>query len=277
MLHAITPVLLTFNEAPNIRRTLAPLDWARDIVAVDSGSTDGTLDILREHPRVRVFHRPFGSHARQWHYAITQTGIATDWVLRLDADYLLSPELVEEIAALDPAAPVDAYRISFGYAVSGRPLRASLYPANTVLFRRGAVEVFDEGHTERWRVRGRVARLRGRIVHDDRKSVESWVGAQARYMGRELAHLKSARPGLKRWLRRAPPLMPLAVFAYCLFGKGLIFGGRAGLAYALQRLIAESILALMVIEKDFAARPPETASGRSGTPRGSPLPPPPPA
>ena len=94
----ITPVILTFNEAPNIARTLGKLGWARDIVVVDSGSTDATLGIAGQFANVRVFHRDFESHAAQWTYALTRTGIATDWVLALDADYVLSDALVEELS-----------------------------------------------------------------------------------------------------------------------------------------------------------------------------------
>ncbi|MBO9711489.1 glycosyltransferase family 2 protein [Sphingomonas sp.] len=248
MLDRITPVLLTMNEAPNIIRTLARLDWARDIVVVDSGSTDATLELLAANPRVRIFHRAFDTHAGQWRFAVEETRIATDWVLRMDADYLVTPELRGELAALEPPAGVDAYRVRFGYAMYGHPLLASLYPANTVLFRRGKAEVFDKGHTEGWRIAGPVGELEGRIVHDDRKPMSGWVGSQLRYMQRELPHMK-ASGGMKAWLRRHPPLMPVVTFLYVLFGRGLIFNGRAGMFYALQRLLAETMLSLLVIEE----------------------------
>ena len=54
MLNEITPVLLTFNEAANIGRTLSCLTWAKDIVIVDSGSTDETISIVARFPQVRV-------------------------------------------------------------------------------------------------------------------------------------------------------------------------------------------------------------------------------
>ena len=96
MLGRITPVLLTYNEEQNIRRTLSRLDWAKDIVVVDSGSTDGTLAVLASFPNVRVFKHSFDSHANQWRYAVEETQIATDWILRLDADYQVSDALVAE-------------------------------------------------------------------------------------------------------------------------------------------------------------------------------------
>ena len=249
MLDQITPVLLTYNEAPNIARTLSRLCWARDIVVVDTGSTDETLAILASHSNVHTFKRPFDTHARQWRYAVTETGIKTPWILRLDADYQMSEELVDEIRRLDAAAEVAAYRIGFDYAVFSHKLRASLYPANTILLRQGHFAVWDNGHTESWTVDGPIQSLRGRIVHDDWKSVQSWVNAQGRYMSLELTKTSGVRPGMRDRLRLMPPLMPIAVFLYCLFGKGLIFNGRSGLFYALQRFVAEAVLSLMVLER----------------------------
>jgi glycosyltransferase involved in cell wall biosynthesis len=254
MLDAITPVLLTFNEEQNISRTLSHLDWAKDIVVVDSGSTDKTLEILARFSNVRVFTRLFDSHARQWKFALEETGIASSWVLRLDADYQVTNELVSELARLDSSAPLSAYRIGFIYSIFSRPLLCSLYPPNVVLLRKERVSVIDQGHTERWEVVGPVASLKGRIVHDDRKSLSQWLEAQARYMKRELDQISGSASGMKRWLRMRPPLMPIGVFLYCLFGKGLIFSGRAGLFYALQRTIAEAILSLMLLERRLRSR-----------------------
>jgi glycosyltransferase involved in cell wall biosynthesis len=108
MLDQITPVLLTYNEEQNIRRTLSHLAWAKDIVVVDSGSTDGTLAALAHFPNVRVFNRRFDTHGKQWRYATEETNIGTDWLLRLDADYQVSDALIAELARLDPDAAVSA-------------------------------------------------------------------------------------------------------------------------------------------------------------------------
>jgi glycosyltransferase involved in cell wall biosynthesis len=256
MLDDITPILLTYNEAPNVQRTLSRLTWAKDIVVVDSGSTDGTLEILLKFPQVRIFRRTFDTHGNQWRYAVRETAIATNWILRLDADYVLSDELISELSALDPNGTVSAYRIGFDYAIFSRHLRSSLYPANTILLRKGYFDVCDRGHTEAWSVNGPIADLHGRVIHDDWKPTEHWLNSQTRYMKRELEEIRGGGAGLRAWLRLTPPLMPLGVFFYCLFGKGLIANGKAGLFYALQRSVAEAILSLMALEQQLRSSEP---------------------
>ena len=117
-------------------------------MVVDSGSTDATVAILKANPRVKLYVRKFDTHQKQWQFATEETGITSSWLLRLDADYLLPRVLIEEIARLNPSALENAYRIGFDYAVYGRVLAASLYPANTILLRRGSFVVHDAGHTE---------------------------------------------------------------------------------------------------------------------------------
>ena len=249
MLDMITPVILTWNEQPNIARTLARLDWARDIVVVDSGSDDGTLETLRANPRVRLFNRAFDSHARQWSFAVMETGIETDWILRLDADYQVTDELIAELRESTPSADTVAYRIAFDYAIFGVPLRGSLYPANTILLRRGRFSVYDKGHTEAWVVEGTIEDMYGKVVHDDWKSTLHFVPSQVRYMTREILALEASSGSFKTWLRLHPPLMPLVIFFYSYFARGLFLNGSAGLYYSFQRLVAESILSLLLLER----------------------------
>jgi len=250
----ITPVILTYNEAANIGRSLERLGWAKEVVVVDSGSTDETLAIVARFANVRTLHRPFDSHARQWRFATSETGIASEWILRLDADFLLEPGLRDEIAALAPDADTAAYRIGFVYCIDGRPLRASLYPALPVLFRRGHATFEQDGHTEKLHIAGRVVPLKGRLLHDDRKSLERWLQSQARYQMQEVEKLMS-RPwadlGLADKLRRTRVLGPLAVAVHCLFAKGLIFDGKAGLLYTAQRVTAEFILSMHLLRRDL--------------------------
>lgn len=250
-LHQITPVILTYNEEPNIARTLAQLTWAKTIVVVDSFSTDQTMQVLGRHSNVRVVQRPFDSHANQWNYAAFETGIETDWILALDADYIVPDDVVEEIRRLDEAA-IDGLTAAFRYCVFGKPLRGTLYPPVTVLFRRTKGRFEQDGHTHRLRLDGAARPLAGRLLHDDRKSLSHWLAAQDRYMTLEADNILS-----KTWselsfadkVRMFPLVAPFAVFLNCYVFKRGFLDGKAGAYYALQRTLAECLLGLRLIEK----------------------------
>ena len=132
MLDDITPLVITYNEAPNIARTLDRLLWARRIVVIDSGSTDETLEIVRSYPQAEVIHRSFDDFASQCNFGIAQ--VATAWVLSLDADYELSDALVTELRNLRPDA--DDRRLSRAFHLPhlrSAAARQPLSPAHRAL------------------------------------------------------------------------------------------------------------------------------------------------
>src|ERR1043166_10204756 len=75
MLDQITPLILTYNEAPNIARALAGLSWAKEIVLVDSFSDDETVAIAKSFANVRVLQRVFDNHRNQWEFGLKETRI----------------------------------------------------------------------------------------------------------------------------------------------------------------------------------------------------------
>lgn len=248
-LSTITPFILTLDEEPNIGRALEGLAWAPRILVVDSGSTDHTLEIAGSFANVEVRHRPFDSFADQSNHALNAIG--TEWVLALDADYVVPASLVREIAGLADEPAENGYLVPFEYRVLGRTLRRSLYPPREVLFRRRAGAFVQDGHAHRVRVEGLSGRLRSAIVHDDRKDLGRWLRNQAEYAEKEAAKLSGARFGELGWMdkvRSTVVLGPPAVTLYCLFARGLVLDGRAGLYYTAQRAMAEGILSLKLLE-----------------------------
>lgn len=243
MLDQITPLILTRDEEANIERTLGQLEWAPEVLVVDSHSTDATVELAQSFPNVRVVERVFDTMAAQSTFGVDQA--TTPWIMLLDADYYVTDDLIREIAALQPPDDVDAYIVPFLYAIDGHRLRATLYPPRIVLFRRGRTAIVQDGHTPRFQPQGRVLTLRAPIVHDDRKPFGRFIQRQRTYMRQEAEKLRTADPrtlNTAARIRKLRVVAPFAVFVHTLFVKRLFLDGFHGLRYVLERVIAEMIL-----------------------------------
>ncbi|MEI2582836.1 glycosyltransferase family 2 protein [Scytonema sp. PRP1] len=249
MLENITPLLLTYNEAPNIARTLQRLTWAKRIVVIDSYSTDNTLEILNSYPQVHVIQRKFDTHATQWNYGLEQ--VSSEWVLSLDADYILTEELISEIKAIPLDTSINGYFVPFKYCVFGKPLRGTLLPPRQVLFRKAKATYINDGHTQLLHVKGQSSHVSAYIYHDDRKPLNRWLWAQDRYMMievKKLTHICDSELSLGDRIRKQKILAPFIILFYCLILKGGILDGWHGWYYAFERVLAEILLSIRLIE-----------------------------
>lgn len=270
---SLTALVLTYNEQENVRRNLEALLWVPKVIVVDSFSTDQTLEIARSFPNVQIVQRAFDTHANQWNAGLDR--IDTEWALTLDADYVLTAELQEEIKKLEPSSEIALYWGEFDYCIYGRPLRASIYPPRVILFRTKRARYVDEGHTQQLRIKGKLAKFKGKVWHDDRKPLRRWFQSQDRYSEIEAAYLleaearsrgrgaRSTKRGaesesdngegeelspIDRW-RLKIVVVPILMPFYLLLVRGLIFDGWNGWYYAFQRTVAEMMLALRLLEK----------------------------
>jgi hypothetical protein len=159
---------------------------------------------------------------------------------------------VAELKSLAPPDPVAGYRSRFVYRIHGRALRGTLYPPRIVLYRQNKASYRNEGHGHRVAVDGEVCALAGVIFHDDRKPLARWFATQLRYASEEAAYLMDVRGGVlsraDRVRRMAWPA-PIGVFFYTLIVKGCLFDGWPGWYYALQRVVAEALIALEILDR----------------------------
>ncbi|MTJ53673.1 glycosyltransferase family 2 protein [Anabaena sp. UHCC 0253] len=251
MLEQITSLILTYNEAPNINRTLEKLNWVSRIVVIDSYSTDETLEIISSYPQVEVFKRKFDTHANQWNYGLEQ--VTTEWVLSLDADYVLTDELINEITTLPVNTSIDGYFAKFKYCVFGKPLRGTILPPREILFRKDKAIYIDDGHTQILGNKGKSDQLSAYIYHDDRKPLSRWLWAQDRYMileSKKLLATPNHELSLGDRIRKKKILAPLIILVYCLILKGGILDGWHGCYYTFQRVLAEILLSIHIIEAE---------------------------
>jgi glycosyltransferase involved in cell wall biosynthesis len=251
LLAQITPLILTYNEAPNIDRTLKQLQWAQEIIIIDSYSSDETLEIIKFYPQIKVFQRKFDTHTNQWNYGLEQ--VKSDWVLSLDADYVITDRAIEVFRSLaDP--DINGYFIPFKYCVFGKPLKGTILPPRLALFRLDSATYIDDGHTQLLELNGRSNQLDAYINHDDRKPLSRWLWAQDRYMVIEAKKLLTTADRDLSWgdrLRKRKIFAPAVILIYCLIFKGGILDGWQGWYYAFQRTLAELLLSIHLIEVEY--------------------------
>ncbi len=249
---ALTAVVLTFNEEANLGaclKSLLPLATA--IFVVDSGSTDGTVELAQRLGATVVFHE-FERHALQWQWALQNLPITTAWVLALDADQSLSPELREEIKEFLSGEPeaVGVY-LRRRQIFRGKPIRFGGYGNKHLLklFRLQAVHIdVDEFVDHHFAVNGPTWKLRNFMIEENHNEddINAWIAKHTRYAmlqaREEVARMPPAgrfwgtADERVRWLKRLWARQPLYIrpFVYFFYRYIIRLGvldGRQGLIF----------------------------------------------
>lgn len=198
-MHTLSVVIVTKNEEKEIRDCLESVAWASEIVVVDSHSEDATVRICREYTD-KVHVRDWPGYASQKNFGIDQaTG---DWVLILDADERVSPELREEIRTVLGSSPVfSAYRIPFKNFLGRHWLaHGGLHPDyHARLFRRSAARYGKREIHESLKIDGKIGRLQGSILHMTYDDIADYVHKVNLYTTLEADHLAAAGRKYRWW------------------------------------------------------------------------------
>lgn len=194
----ITTIILTYNEELHIRRCLENVcPFSKKVYVIDSPSTDRTVEICREFPNVEVVvHKYPGNQAEQFNWAIDNLMIDTEWILRLDADEYLLPELVEELREKLPSIgeSVSALSLSLARAYCGRVLHHGIVNGIwiTRIFRTGKARYERRLMDEHLLVDGEIARMKHQFVDDNRITIGQFTLKHEGYASREAALLLDA-------------------------------------------------------------------------------------
>jgi glycosyltransferase involved in cell wall biosynthesis len=244
----VTALVLSYNEERHIEDCLKSLSWCEEIFVVDSGSTDHTLDIAKRYTG-KVVGNPFEGFAKQRKWAVTKLPVANQWIIFVDCDERITPELAAEIKTkMEKNPEADGYYIHFKQYFFGRLLKhgeTSFY--NMRLVKKDKIFMEDNDIHENIQVNGKTEFLKNSIIHISRETigeaiekVNSYSTMEAYRMyrtGQEIYTTTRKSYSLKnqilKHLFKYLPAKPLAKFAHDYFFKLGLLDGYEGFAWAL--------------------------------------------
>lgn len=265
----ISILILTFNEEMNIRQCLNSVGWSDDVLVVDSFSTDQTVALARS-AGARILQNHFVNFSEQRNFGLSHGGLKHDWVLHLDADEVVTPELKSELLKVIETEDRIAYRISSKLIFQGRWIRhASMYPCYQVRFgKRDSLHFVQVGHGQRENLPAtKIGTLKEPLLHYSfSKGLEEWFAKHNRYSSAEAAeNLKSLTFGNMPWrallsksttcrwralkeLSIRLPCRPTLRFLYIYLLRLGFLDGVAGWRYCQLLSIYESMIVLKIRE-----------------------------
>lgn len=250
--------ILAKNEAANILKALQALCRLNlSVVVLDSGSTDATVELAQSVPGVKVERYKYVDHCTAYN-DITLNISQDSYALILDADMVVSPALWAEISTVlqqqAPAAVICPVEMWW----EGQPLSGgSLCPPKAAVLRGGVAHYTASGHGERLlSEHGTHAMVRARLIHDDRKGFEAFVQSQLRYAKNLIDRAERGEVTTKDKVYLYSPLILLLQPLHSYVVRRGFLAGRAGLIYALDRVIAAAIVLRQALARQLKNRKP---------------------
>jgi glycosyltransferase involved in cell wall biosynthesis len=265
-------IILTRNEEENLPQALASVvGWAAEVWVVDSHSTDRTARIAHDRG-ARVVAHDFAGYPAQRNWALRSLPLGPEWVLFLDADEAVTPELRAELAhaLASPPPGIAGFEVKRRFVFLGRWLRhGGYYPVWLLrIMRHRLARCEERGVDEHLLVDGPTARLHADLLHEDRRPLERWIERHTLYARLKAEDLAASTAGemparfvtstqaeRTRWLyehvyRPAPVgLRALGYFLYRYIVRGGFLDGREGFIYhSLQAFWYRLLIDAMIID-----------------------------
>jgi glycosyltransferase involved in cell wall biosynthesis len=254
----VTVVVPVRNEERNLPRCLAALSRFAEVMVVDSGSTDGTREIVRRAGAGLVDFRWDGRYPKKRNWVLLNQPLASDWVLFLDADEVVDDRFCDEVAAAVASGRHDAYWLTYTNHFLGRRLRHGVPQRKLALMRVGC-GLYERVDEERWSeldmevhehpvIDGRVGEIRAPIEHNDLSGLAVFLERHRSYAlwearrhlriedGEHNGQLKLTRRQRIKYANVARWWFPWAYFVYAYVVRLGLLDGRAGFSYAFYKL-----------------------------------------
>jgi glycosyltransferase involved in cell wall biosynthesis len=263
----VSVVVLTCDEELNIRRCLASVAWADQVLVIDSGSTDDTVVIAKSYG-AEVIEQPWLGFSRQREFSLRLPSIRHNWVYFVDADEWVSPELATEIAELLPQSSYAGFSQRFRLVFQGTWIRHCGWYGGSWI-----VRLVDRRHAkfhasmvgERVSVDGSIGQLHHDIVDESRKGLAAWLHKHIRYAEleaqrrnetaplqqriRDLRSGADSRPMIRGVLKDIVfpllPAKPAALFVYMYVARLGLLDGITGLRFCFYHAWYEASVAAL--------------------------------
>lgn len=245
MKQKITAAILTKNEEKNLPFCLKSISWVDEVIIVDDNSTDKTI-ILAKKAKAKIFKRKLDDFASQRNFALSQ--VKTPWVLLIDADERVTPQLAEEIKLAVKSKKFNGYRFPRKNVIFGKWVKYSgWYPDWQLhLFKTKKGKYIKKVH-EQVKIEGRVSELKSALLHNNYQSISQYLTKIVPYTSLEAENLIDS--GYKfAWVDLLKK--PLGEFLRRFFAEEGYQDGIHGLALSLLQAFAELIVYLRIWEKN---------------------------
>lgn len=252
----LSVIVLTKNEQANIAACLNSLESLKaEVFIVDSGSSDRTVEIAQQ-AGCKVFTHPFENYAKQLNWAIENLPLSTPWVMRLDADEKLTPQLAEELKRLLPQTPQEivGYQVKRRVVFMGRWIRhGGYYPTWLLRIWRSGMGKCEQRWMDEHIVisQGKIANLQHDIIDENRKDLTFWIDKHNQYADREVKDMlnmtkqedsllnegQTSQASQRRWVKknfyaRSPLFLRAFLYFLLRYTIGLGFlDGKEGLIF----------------------------------------------
>ncbi|MBL4885250.1 MAG: glycosyltransferase family 2 protein [Planctomycetaceae bacterium] len=179
--------VICYNEEEYIGQCLESLSWCEQVVLVDSGSQDNTLEIAAKFPNVSIHSRPFDNFINQKNHALSLCN--NEWIVSLDADEVLVPELIEEINQLDLNKA--GYRISRRTFIGSQEIKHGNWSPDFQLrlFRKSLAQWGGTNPHETILIEGDIGKLEARMLHYSYHTQQEFVERNTKYVHMMVDHL----------------------------------------------------------------------------------------
>jgi glycosyltransferase involved in cell wall biosynthesis len=269
---AVAVIVPTLNERRNIEDCLRSAARFAELVVVDSGSTDGTVEIAQRMGATVAPFRWNGRFPKKRNWTLDNHPLKSEWVLFLDADERVTPQFVAELQAILPSTLHSGFWIHYDNHFMGRLLRHGVPQRKLALFRTGAgrFERIDERRWSRFdmeihehpTINGTIGAVRRSLVHLDYSSLSHFIDKHNQYSDWEahrIREMNRVAPGARLTVRQKVKyaaaryrVFSLVYFLIAYVGYRGFLDGRAGFNFAILKAIYFYQIALKLRELPYA-------------------------